>query len=701
MRQQHMVGDQGKTSSGKSYHPDSRKEKSADASHHPAGGRLVQSSTTDSLNFLWSRLALQPKLTIGPANDEYESEADAVADRVMRMPDHPGHAVQRQPMEEEEEMLQPKLMQDRAGSVRRLCPACEEELQRQPMEEEEEETLQAKADGNGELNSSAGLSGYLAGLSGGSPLGESERGFFEPRFGRDFSEVRLHSDVRADRAARSINAMAFTRGNDIVLRSDLHQPGSTGGRHLLAHELTHVVQQRGGTDTGLQRRPNGPGAASRPARRDCDINESNPVIWFDYNTTNIRTSGGVNSIVHLMAAIRRAQTHISAAGGGAVVYLYGYASEEGDEEYNRDLSQRRADTIRGLMEDAGIEPANLRSEGMGEDTSMAPLPMNRRVEICPTPTIDYIEMPEETITADAVDCDAPTKAANLTQYAFLIGCLERQLATTHGPVDILRTLRELYYGGDKFDNAACGERESGTIASLDRTAPDLMAALRASKVTSGVDMGHIFTGLEAMLCPRTSTSPVWYAPSVSMANEDFLTWGGDIGSAAAGRLRGYNDSGIIFKSDPPWSRYFLTTDTLASQEDLLGDIDAFTFRANQRGVACASTKGSRMPSPSTPISQLFLEFYSAPPGMATGMTAADRFTCFASAVGGIVAGTSITNKPSLVTSFWPQVLSFAHLFYLGMRKTHILTFDAGDLAKLMEYSRDITGRFFNWVESRL
>ncbi len=448
-------------------------------------------------------------------------------------------------------------------------------------------------------------------------------------------------------------------------------------------------------DTGQQQHP------VSVHRHNCDINESNPVIWFDYNSTNIRNSGGVNSIVHLMMASERARGHISVAGPDARIYLYGFASEEGDEMHNLDLARRRAAVVKSLLEAAGIAPVNLVGVAVGEDTSMGSLAMNRRVEICPTPVIDYIDMPEEVITADSMDCSAPTKAASLTQYAFLIRCLETQLSTTHGPVDILRTLRELYYGGGKFDNAACGDSESGTISTLNRTAPLLMKALRESKVTNGVDVGHIFTGLEGMLCPTTETSPVWYAPSVDMSNEDFLTWGGDIGSAAAGRLNGYNASGWIFKSDPPWSNYFLTKGSLASSEDLTGDIDAFVFRANLRGVPCSSTKDTRMPSPSTPISSLFLDYYGAPPGMASGLTSADRYHCFAEATGGVVSGRNITNKPALVNRFWRQVFSFARLFYFSLGKTHIFTFDTHDLLKLIQYSRDITDRFFKWIDSKL
>lgn len=435
-----------------------------------------------------------------------------------------------------------------------------------------------------------------------------------------------------------------------------------------------------------------------PTKQECDTNESNPVVWFEYDSTQVRTSGGVDSITHLMAGVRRAQGHIAAAGPTAKIYLYGYASEEGEDPYNLDLSSRRASTTKAYLEDAGIDPANLEAVGMGEDNSWPTRPLNRRVELCPTPPIQYVEMPEETVRVDSVDCLHPTRAANLTDFAFLVACLEAQLSTTHGPVDILRTLREIYYGGTPFDNAACGERESGTVATLRTSAPALLSALRASKVTSGVDVGHLFTGLEAMLCPRMTTDPAWYTPTVNMPNEDFLSWGGDIGSAAAGRLDGYNDSGWVFKSDPPWSRYFLTAGSLASEEDLLGDIDGFVWRANARGTACSATKNTRMPSPSSPVSHLLVDYYAAPAGMGAGLTSADRFRCFAEAIGAVVVGTTIANKAALVSRYSPQVFSFAHLFYL---KDHLLTMDMADTMRLLTYSPQVTLLFLDWIESRL
>lgn len=88
----------------------------------------------------------------------------------------------------------------------------------------------------------------------GQPLDRATRAFFEPRFGVDFGKVRIHADHSASESSRSVNALAYTVGQDIVFRSGQYDPSSHAGRRLLAHELTHVVQQRGATHA-LQRDP--------------------------------------------------------------------------------------------------------------------------------------------------------------------------------------------------------------------------------------------------------------------------------------------------------------------------------------------------------------------------------------------------------------------------------------------------------------
>jgi len=185
---------------------------------------------------------IQAKLTISQPSDLYEQEADRVADEVMRMPDRtPGAPETGGP---------PQI-----SRLQRKCAQCEEEeVQRQAMEgemeEEEEGNLQAKEASGEATEVTSAAQAQIEGLrGGGEPLSESVRAFFEPRFGHDFSRVRVHSDARAAASAQSVNALAYTIGKDVVFAAAQFSPATTQGRKLLAHELTHVVQQGQGASS--------------------------------------------------------------------------------------------------------------------------------------------------------------------------------------------------------------------------------------------------------------------------------------------------------------------------------------------------------------------------------------------------------------------------------------------------------------------
>jgi hypothetical protein len=90
---------------------------------------------------------------------------------------------------------------------------------------------------------------------GGQPLEKSVREFFEPRFGHDFSHVRVHHDTRAAESSHAMNAQAYTLGRDIAFGTGQYGPGTTEGRRLIAHELSHVIQQsKGPSELGIQRK---------------------------------------------------------------------------------------------------------------------------------------------------------------------------------------------------------------------------------------------------------------------------------------------------------------------------------------------------------------------------------------------------------------------------------------------------------------
>ena len=163
---------------------------------------------------------LQPKLTINQPNDAYEQEADAMADKVMRMPD---------PAVSNNFFFKPAI-----SSIQRKCAHCEEE----------EKTAQRKEANNEEIDASTEANDYINTLSGGRALNKNERIFFERRMGYDFSEVKIHTDSNAARSAQSINALAYTTGNNIVFNENKFSPDTDSGKKLLAHELSHVVQQK-------------------------------------------------------------------------------------------------------------------------------------------------------------------------------------------------------------------------------------------------------------------------------------------------------------------------------------------------------------------------------------------------------------------------------------------------------------------------
>jgi len=223
---------------------------------------------------------VQAKLTINKPGDKYKQEAGRVAEQVMRMPEP---RLQRQvgPEEEEEETLQAKpLAAQITPLVQRQVELEEEEEepiqakfadgaqgQRQEEEpEEEEELIQTKQAGGLTPKVGPSQEARIRSLCGsGRPLPASVCSFFEPRFGYDFGEVRIHTDARAAETTRSLNARAYTVGRDVVFGPGRYAQGTTEGRRLLAHELTHVVQQSASGADVMRRARNAPPVIRRQA----------------------------------------------------------------------------------------------------------------------------------------------------------------------------------------------------------------------------------------------------------------------------------------------------------------------------------------------------------------------------------------------------------------------------------------------------
>jgi Domain of unknown function (DUF4157)/Lysine-specific metallo-endopeptidase len=170
---------------------------------------------------------IQAKLTVGQPNDKYEQEADQVAKNIMRMPS------------------------DSAIQKKSNCSSCIDE----------EGLLQTKSNGSNagaKAVSPALESGFKSMSGSGQPLSESTRGFFEPRFGYDLGHVKVHTSSESAQMNRGLNAHAFTYGNSIYFNQGKYDPGASSGKHLLAHELTHVIQQQ-----------SAPGIIRRYSTTDC------------------------------------------------------------------------------------------------------------------------------------------------------------------------------------------------------------------------------------------------------------------------------------------------------------------------------------------------------------------------------------------------------------------------------------------------
>lgn len=215
---------------------------------------------------------IQAKLKVGQAGDKYEQEADRVAEQVMRMPEP---KVQRKgclSCNDIDELIQTKPIVGRITPLVQRQVEEEESAQRKPsqceaymrpnlvVEEPEGEKLvqrlsrasvttqsrTASPNSTGNKFFAASMETGIHGLSGGGrPLPESSRAFFGPRFHMSFANVRVHTEQSASEMANRLNARAFTVGRDIVFARGEYAPSSSKGRQLLAHELTHVVQQTG------------------------------------------------------------------------------------------------------------------------------------------------------------------------------------------------------------------------------------------------------------------------------------------------------------------------------------------------------------------------------------------------------------------------------------------------------------------------
>jgi outer membrane protein OmpA-like peptidoglycan-associated protein len=328
---------------------------------------------------------IQPKLTINQPNDIYEQEADAMADKVMRMSANHVH---------QQTFFSPSIT-----AVQRKCQHCEEE----------EKKLHRKETNSNETIAGASTENYINSLNGkGRSLTSDERNFFEPRMDYDFSNVQLHTNSDANQSAKSINALAYTHSNHIVFGANQYQPSSESGQRLMAHELTHVVQQNSAGNK-IQKTPDDEvdvleiGQETKTIQRqeatEAPMSRQQEIALSQSSPGEVSATGSPVTISFYNFAINSATLkahHIevlrelarfmrSMVPGNFRVVIDGNTDNTGTPDVNNPLSVQRANAVRRFLMRAGV--TNLTAMGEGEDLPIATnetvsgRTRNRRVDV--------------------------------------------------------------------------------------------------------------------------------------------------------------------------------------------------------------------------------------------------------------------------------------------------------------------------------
>ncbi len=315
-------------------------------------------------------LPIQTKLTVSEPGDAYEKEADQIAEEMMPKNSAP-------------------------CSCGGTCPKCAAE---------EKYLAQRKTT---PASSESGLSvseNFISELGLGQPLDRATCAFFEPRFGCDFSNVRIHTDVQAAESAQAVNAQAYTVGQDVVFGAGQYAPRTTAGKRLLAHELTHVVQQRGTrpptalhsmTPRLLQRAPQPseaeeaawafghPGMITTVGATDVS-DEPNEFVFWNYlvGSSELRSAHRAE-----LTRISRRWRKLLQERPELRVKIIGSASQTGSAAANERLALRRGEQARQFLLSNGVSSDRVEALGVGnreplaDEVSPENAARNRRIEM--------------------------------------------------------------------------------------------------------------------------------------------------------------------------------------------------------------------------------------------------------------------------------------------------------------------------------
>jgi hypothetical protein len=344
-----------------------------------------------------------------------------------------------------------------------------------------------------------------------------------------------------------------------------------------------------------------------------------------------------------------------------VVAVGGMTDCAGDAMENYQLRVARANAVRAAF------PAPLRSRVLfcgadgapyASDATAEGRARNRAVKVTWT-----TGAPRGRDAADML-----TQATTLDQYLFLVRNLETRLGLTGAGSarTAISVARQLYYGSAAWANSQNAVWDSvipdhpwapGQDPSA-RLGPALMAALKASQVVEGIDIGHVLTGIDAMLRPGEVDLRLGSRLTIGtgLLNEEWATWAGDVGSAAA--TWALDEWGRAPDRKPGLVDYF---HDLAGTDDLLGDIDAYAIRAGMTGVAGPAEVGARL-DPNLPLSEILMQYYRISRGP-LGDARRHRIRNFVTAYGATVTGGTIAAPEALRARLRPSVETFAGMLF--------------------------------------
>ena len=680
--------------------------------------------------YVRERATIQSELTVNTRGDTYEQEADRVAEQVIRMPS-------------------PQLQGARACGGG--WPKCQTE---QPGQEHDR--VQAKRVGSGDLVQTVVPPIVREVLSSpGHCLDKATRVFMEPRFGHEFSQVRVHADAKAAESAGAINALAYTVGRDVVFGAGQYQPYTGEGRRLLAHELSHTIQQGASPRQGKQPQLAGvglvrarlaetpviarkDGATGGPSHKANDPNQlkskphpsgkahlyANQVASIYFGTKSYLPDQDDHKV---LKALAQEYQYTAQRQGGLRGKVIGHADvESSSDPNNQELSFQRARWTAAVFkfhvaDGTSVTATNLQfeTEGAGTDFCMGDPECKGKVRpdaLAQYRRADVLIFTEKMPSPQVSSCPPASGAGvkTLGEYIELIRCAE--VTTGFTPRLMLALLRQIYYGkpwsattqDPKWDSVIPCSPDLGNPK--DKLGQPLFEALHNTVTIEGMDLGHVFAGLEAMTCPASSVTlekskfGMGIKLTVNLSNESFATWGGDVGSVAGAFVacwmmtnqeRATKGKDDCHQGSAPESlmQYFVKRQ--APPEDLEGDIAPFVIRAAESG-ACGGSLARRF-TPQASISSIFTNFFYNR-GF-TGMTSKDRYRCFAEAIGATVVNGQITNRAALIQKYEPGVLSFAWAYYVNLKKE--IPRSDPIVSLLARNSRAALDLFFDWLQARM